>query len=942
MNSSERFALIQELFHTARKLPPAERRDFLSDRCRQNDSLKQEIESLLAGDTQSSGSSVDSEAAPVSPISRGTRIGHYEVISLLGMGGMGQVYHAQDSILHRDIALKVLPPSFAIDAGRQSRLMREAQVLAALNHPNIAVIYGLEHSAGALALAMEIVPGETLADRIAPGPIPMPEALRIARQIADALEAAHERGIVHRDLKPANIKITPEGMVKVLDFGLAKDLSLQSMQAGEAAEPMPLTRDGMILGTAAYISPEQARGLSTDRRTDIWAFGVVLFEMLTGTRPFRGHTNADVLAAVIKEEPDLSAISPAIREVIARCLSKDLRHRWAGIGDVRWALDQSLAVHPQGSAASRTWLPYLPWAAAFFAAVICAAIWFKPRPREPVLRLEITAPEGTTLGPVGLGQLALSPDGSRLAFLATGTDGKRRLWLRSLDSGAVAPLAQTDNVALYLFWSPDSRWLAFNVNGRLQKIDVIANGPPQLICECATVYASWNASGTILFGARDRPIQRVPASGGTPVPIFGFDAARGEIRQGVPDFLPGGTRFLYASLGKETACMLGSLIDGTRRYLFANPESPALYAANPAGGGALFYIANGQLFARPFDPNRAEFLGDARLIANGMGDGPVWSASANGLVAFRHKRPNRLELTWFDRAGTRLGALLEAGSLSYPRISPDEKTIAFVRTQGADSDIWLLNTRSRSLTRFTSDAGPDGYPVWSHDAKRITYSSRRGNERLIIGRVVNGLEPEAVLSRKPLVTSKYYGVPLLSLLPTAQSPDGRWIAATESFGASSNIWLVPSKGNGEPVRFTEGSDASVSPDGRWILYASGGSRPEIFVASVPADAGGSSRSLSKWQISTAGGSNPMWRGDGKEIFYLAPDGKLVSVPIESGETFFRPLPPRPLFQTRLISSLFREYDASGDGQKFLLAVPSADDTSEPITVIVNWPRLLKE
>ena len=942
MSSAERFALIQELFHTARKLPPAQRRDFLSDRCRQNDSLKQEIESLLAGDTQSSDSSVDSAPAPHSGISQGTRIGHYEVISLLGMGGMGQVYRAHDSVLHRDIALKVLPPSFAIDAGRQSRLMREAQVLAALNHPNIAVIYGLEHSDGTLAFAMEIVPGETLAERIAAGPIPVAEALRIARQIADAFEAAHERGIVHRDLKPANIKITPEGTVKVLDFGLAKDLSLESMQPSEAAEPLPLTRDGMILGTAAYVSPEQARGLSTDRRTDIWAFGVVLFEMLTGTRPFRGHTNADVLAAVIKEDPDLSAIPPAIRDVIARCLSKDRRHRWAGIGDVRWALDQSLEARPQDSAASRTWLRYLPWAAAFFAAAVCTALWFRPRAREPVLRLEITAPEGTTLGPVGLGQLALSPDGSRLAFLATGTDGKRRLWLRSLDSDAVAPLSETENVGLYLFWSPDSRWLAFNVNGRLQKIDVIANGPPQLICECATVYGSWNSSGTILFGARDRPLQRVPASGGTPVPVFGFDAARGEIRQGVPDFLPGGTRFLYASLGKETACMLGSLSDRTRRYLFRNPESPALYAANPAGGGALFYIANGQLFARPFDPNRIEFLADAKLIANGMGDGPVWSASANGLVAFRHKRPNRSELTWFDREGTRLGTLLEPGTLSHPRISPDQKSIAFVRTHGADSDIWLLDTRSRSLTRFTSDAGADGYPVWSHDGNRLTYSSTRGGERLIIGRSVNRLEPEAVLSRKRLVTSKYYGVPLLSLLPTAQSPDGRWIAATESFGASSNIWLVPNNGNGEPVRFAEGSDASVSPDGRWILYASGGSRPEIFVASVPVEAGGSSRSVGKWQISTAGGTNPVWRGDGKEIFYLAPDGKLISVPIESGETFFRPLPPRPLFQTRLISSLFREYDASADGKKFLLAVPSADDTNEPITVIVNWPRLLKE
>ena len=423
MNFSERFALIQELFHTARKLPVAERRDFLSDRCRQNDSLKQEIESLLAGDTQSSDSSVDSVAAPLSSISRGTRIGHYEVINLLGMGGMGQVYRAHDAVLHRDIALKVLPPSFAVDAGRQSRLMREAQVLAALSHPNIAVIYGVEHSTGTLAFAMEIIPGETLAERIAAGPIPLREALRIARQIADALEAAHERSIVHRDLKPANIKITSEGTVKVLDFGLAKDLSLEGMQASEAAEPLPLTRDGMILGTAAYISPEQARGLPADRRTDIWAFGVVLFEMLTGTRPFRGHTNADVLAAVIKEEPDLSAIPPAIRDVIARCLSKDLRHRWAGIGDVRWALDRSLAACPQDAAASRTWLRYLPWAAAFFAAVFCTALWLRPERASRCCGSKSQLPMELRLGPSVSANCRFLPTEAGWHFLLPGPMG---------------------------------------------------------------------------------------------------------------------------------------------------------------------------------------------------------------------------------------------------------------------------------------------------------------------------------------------------------------------------------------------------------------------------------------------------------------------------------------------------------------------------------------
>jgi serine/threonine protein kinase len=944
MSSRERFEKVQEIFHAVRKLAPAERRDFLMTRV-QDDSIRQEIESLLAADMPSSNcaASDGTGAAPLSGVSLGTQVGPYQVISVIGTGGMGQVYRAHDSNLHRDIALKVLLPAFAMDTERRSRFVREAQVLAALNHPNIAVIYGLEESANLLAIAMEMVAGETLGERMSAGPIPVHDAVRIARQIAEALDAAHERGIIHRDLKPSNVKVTPEGLVKVLDFGLAKDVNAGNASDRAASlDAPPTTREGVILGTAAYMSPEQARGVPVDKRTDIWALGVVLFEMLSGRRAFIGDTMADVLAAVVKDELDLSGLPPHIGAVVARCLSKEPGRRWGSMGDVLWAFDNALP-HISDSRAAVAPVRRLYWAAAFISVVAGIATWFwKPKSDDPLLEFEITAPQGTKLGPAGLGQLAISPNGRRLAFIATSADGNKRLWVRSLDSAAVVAVAGTENTALYPFWSADSRWLGFSANGRLQKIDVTGGGPPQVICECATVYASWNSAGTIVFGTRDQPIQRVSASGGGPVRVFDFDASQNEIRQGGPDFLPDGKRFLYGSFGKDVTCMLGSLDGKTRRYLFSNSESPAFYAANPAGGGALLYIANGQLFARPFDLNRTEFTGEPDLIADSMGDGPAWSTSSNGLLAFRHKRQKRSQLTWFDRQGNPLSTLVEPGFVAHPRISPDQRTVAFVRTEGTNSDIWLRDSKSDASIRFTSDPGADDYPVWPRDDNRLIYSSTRDKDYVLVDRPVYRIGREMILLRKPAVGSRFYGSQLLSKLPTGTTLDGRWIIATETFGARSTVWLVPRDENLKPIPLMEGSDGTVSPDGRWLLYASAGSHPDVFIRSLPAEAGGPVGAGAKWQISTAGGGNPVWRGDGKEIFYLATDGKLMSAAIESGKSYFRPSTPKPLFQTRLMPTLIREYDVMGDGKRFLLNVPALDNADEPITVIVNWPKLLKQ
>jgi dipeptidyl aminopeptidase/acylaminoacyl peptidase len=946
-SSPERFGRVQELFHAALHLPPAARQAFLENQCFEDASLRQEIESLLAEDAHPSGFvqtgfGADPPSTPESVFASGTRLGCYEISAKIGAGGMGEVYRARDIKLRRDVAVKVLPRSFANDSERISRFEREAQLLASLNHPHIAVIYGMEESNGSLALVMELVEGPTLAERIASGPLPLEEAVGLAKQIAEALEAAHERGIVHRDLKPANVKITPAGVVKVLDFGLGKVLKAD----GTPTE----TRTGMIVGTAAYMPPEQARGAAIDKRADIWAFGVVLCEMLTGRRPFEGDSVADVLASMVKDQPDLSAVPPGMTAVVSRCLSKEPRNRWGSMGDVRWALD-ALPVDANAPAPARR-TRYLLWAAAALLALgACGALLWRAKPSQPLFQMEITAPEGTTLGPVGWGQVALSPDGRRLAFSATSKDGGRRLWLRSLDSGTPTPLVGTENVALFPVWSPDSRWLGFSANGKFQKIDVIAGGPPELICECVASAASWNFEGTILFASRDQPLHRVSASGGKPAPMFDLDASRGETWQGASDFLPDGKHFIYDSIGKERGSVLASLDGKTRRFLLPIEDGVARYAPNNSGSGWLLYVKNQQLFARPIDPNKMQLTGESVLVANSVGSGPSFSVSANGLLAFRHVRRNPSQLTWFDRAGTQLSGPGESGTLKYPRISPDQRTVAFVSTEAGNTDVWLLDINRNKVSRFTSDTGLDDYPVWSSDSSQIIYLSVRGNERLLVERPVEGVGPERLLLKTPGTTSEAFGLLFLSKLPTGLSPDGRWVLASEWMAASGMVWMIPVQGSSEPMRVTEGADATVSPNGRWLLYATGGpvgrlgfasSRPQVFVESLSSQPGGSRSSDRRWQISTAGGANPVWRGDGKEIFYLALDGKMMSVPVEAGENSFLPGAPRPLFQTRLVPGGFREYDVTRDGKRFLLNVPIPDTGEEPITVIVNWPKLLEK
>jgi serine/threonine protein kinase len=867
-------------------------------------------------------------------------IAHYRITSKLGEGGMGEVWRATDTKLGRDVAIKVLPEAFALDPDRMARFTREAQMLASLNHPNIAAVYGVEEQ----ALVMELVEGPTLAERIAAGPIPLDDALPIAKQIAEALEYAHERGIIHRDLKPANIKVTPEARVKVLDFGLAKALSNEAAASDPSSSPtltMHGTVAGVIMGTAAYMSPEQARGAILDKRSDIWSFGVVLYEMLTGRHLFRGETVSDTLAGVLKSDPDWSALPaetpPAIRKLLRRCLERDRKRRLPDIGVAVLEIDEAPAEPeaPMVTARPKPVSRFLPWITVVLALAL-PAVWFlRPQPGERLLQLEVSAPPGYTFGTSNVNRYAISPDGSKLAFIADSADGKRSLWVRPLRASAAVRLPRTED-AVGPFWDPTSRWIAFGANGNLLKIGVTGS-QPQVLCYALVGISTgtWNRDGVILFSDYSFTILRVSAAGGVSAQVLPLDESRKEITQRFPQFLPDGRRFLYQSFAQQNGVALGSL-DGKSRLLMPSPNPLAYYASSSQGKAYLLSFRGNQLMAQPFDTGTAAVSGEPVPIAEPLQPGPSVSASENGVLIFRRDLGAQSRLRWFDREGKPIGTAGDAAvNILSPRISPDQKSVAFYK--GMSLDIWLFDGERGNTTRFTS--GPDMayFPTWSPDGSRIAYFVRRFNQTLEIERPASGMGKETVLYR---TNGKF-------LFP--QSWSRNWLLLAD---AAASFYLLPMgpQGSGSerkpiplPESPAEGLHPSISPDGRWLLYSSTQTgRREVFVESMPEQMGGPVAGF-KRMISIAGGTQPAWRADGKELFYLAPEGKMMSVPVDSGAASLKLGVPKPLFPTRLgFDSVFRQYDVSADGQRFLLAQPLEDSASVPITVIVNWPALLKK
>jgi eukaryotic-like serine/threonine-protein kinase len=908
------------------------------------------------------------------PIQSGTHLGPYEILSAIGAGGMGEVYRARDPKLGRDVAIKVLPEAFARDAERMARFQREAKVLASLDHPNIASIYGLEDSEGTRALVMQLVEGPTLADRIKAGPIPINEALPSAKQICDALEYAHERGIVHRDLKPANVKVTNDDAVKVLDFGLAKALEADPASIDISTSPTisrMATQQGVLLGTAAYMSPEQAKAKPVDRRADIWAFGCVLYEMLTGKRAFEGEAVTDTLAAVIKEEPDWSKLPSAtparVRVLLQRCLQKDPKQRLRDIGDARISLDEVLAGTPEVAlagtprAAASKVRRASPWAAAGVFAIAFAAlalIYFqrKPAPAALVQRFEITAPEPSA------SVVTLSPDGTRLVFASYPNPG--RLWLRQMDSLEAHPIGGTEGTLGVPFWSPDGRYIAFFAGKKLKKFDVFS-GEVDDLCDLSgeAFVGSWR-DGAIIFAQNSAGVMQVSAAGGFPSPLTTNDSSRKETDHDFPSFLPDGRHFIYLRLSgvpENRGAYVGSLDakpeDQNRRRLLAADDFPVTYVPPSASmSGQLLFVQNARLLAQPFDVGRLEPMGEPTTVADGLstkGGFGVFSVSENGVLVYRALRSADSQLTIFDRQGRIVGAVGEPGKYGSVAFSPDGKRVVAARTNGqsGNENLWIMDLARGISTRFTFDSADDQYPVWSPDGNRIAFGSNRGGHFDLYQKLSNGGSDEELLFKLDY-----------DVLPVSWSGDSRFLlfggtALTSDTDITVSVLPLDANGHaaGEPFSFVHaGVGEKFSPDLNghplWVAYSSGESgRQEIYVRPFdPNSPRGTPPGGGKWQVSTHGGVSPRWNGNGKELFYVAPDGTVMSVEV-GGTSTFQSGVPKPLFKPEGFSTLaytpFAYWDASSDGQRFIFAVPlSASGAAPPprFTVVLNWPSLLKK
>jgi serine/threonine protein kinase len=882
----------------------------------------------------------------------GTSIGPYQIQAALGAGGMGEVFRARDAKLGRDVALKILPQTFASDPDRVARFRREAQLLAALNHPHIAAIHGLEDLNGVPVLVLELVEGPTLADRLEQGPIPASEAFTIARQIASALEAAHEHGIIHRDLKPANVKLRGDGIVKVLDFGLAKalDAPVQGgshnppLRSGGTASPTitspAMTRIGMVMGTASYMSPEQARGLAVDRGADVWAWGCVLFEMLAGRRAFDGTDTTDVIAAVVRGDAEWSRLPPdtpvAVRRLLRRCLEKDSRQRIADLRDARFTLED-VTTEPAVPSAVRgtTSRERLIWAAALLlcVAVSIALSWRAnapaPVPRE--MRVEITTPP--TTDPVSI---ALSPDGEKIAFVAS-SDGRPMLWVRSLATGFASPLPNTDG-ASFPFWSPDSQSIGFFANERVSRIGIDGGALKDLATAPVGTGGTWSRDDTILFTiVPDGPVFRVAAGGGTAATLVTGGNAFGPNQQSrqrgsrFPQFLPDQRRFLYFVAEPEVRGVYVATLDGSETRKLFDADAAAVVMAPDR----LLFLRANRLYMQRFDTVALTLIGEARIVAEGVttdaSGGMAVSASNVGSLIVRMGTASRQrQLAWFDRAGAQIGEAFppDPDTSLNPAISPDDRQVVVSRSVGGNLDLWLQDlTRAGARTKLTTAPTPDLYPIWSPDGRRIAYGWV-GAATIDIATVpATGGEP-MVLLQGPIQE-----------VPTDWSRDGRYLLyRRQQLPGSIDLWALAMDGTGKSFAVSEQPKADerlgeLSPDGRWVAFESDESgRYEIYVQAFPTRAG-------KTIVSTDGGRQARWSPDGKTLYYVAPDARLMAVTLTyRTPSQVEPASPLALFRTRIngvtTGGSGIEYDLSSDGKRFLMNT-LVEHNSSPVTLLLN-------
>ena len=895
----------------------------------------------------------------------GSKLGPYEIQSALGAGGMGEVYRARDTRLDRTVAIKILPEHLSDNAEAKQRFDREARAISSLSHPNICTLYDVGHQDGIDYLVMEFLEGQTLAERLMKGLLPLDQVLKYGIQICEGLEKAHKTGVVHRDLKPGNIMLTKSG-AKMMDFGLAKactatmapSSSLELTMSGPSAD-RPLTARGMVVGTFQYMSPEQVEGKEADARSDLFAMGAVLYEMATGKRAFTGKTQASIVAAILAAEPQpISTVQPltppALDRVVATCLAKDPDERFQTAHDLKlqlkWIAEGgSRAGVPAPVAAQRRIRERVLWltlALLLAACVGLGVVIFRHSPPErQVLHAYIPAPERSEFAFVGDGTapLVISPDGTRLAFGATDSEGKQLLWVRALGAGSGQALAGTLG-ATYPFWSADSRFLAFFADGKLKKIEA-AGGPAQVICDAPDGRGgAWNRDGIIVFAPTyNGPLAKVSAAGGTPVQTTQLDTSAQESSNRWPQFLPDGRHFLYfarSAMGEAASTYVASL-DGQQKKAVFRSESNVVFDQ----AGYLLFIRDATLMAQPFDPKSLTSIGDATPVADGVLENlpyarAIVSVSDNGILAYGSAgsvvEPSRLR--WLDRSGKQLAMVGDPALYSSPRLSPDGKRLAVTigdPGRGA-TDIWIYDLQGGGRIRFTFDPSMNSQSVWSPDGSHIAFFSTRNNSfPQLYMKPSNGAgsEERLLVSKTQDRTDDW-------------SPDGKFIIYEPNQSVNS-LWLLPLSGDRKPVVFI-GAETSVfprearfSPNGKWVAYVEYDSgRRDVYITPFP-DRNG------KWQISPAGGEYPRWRGDGKELFFLGNNATTVmAVDVDLTGSAPRIGTPRELFSVRLVHSPMNaqwgSYEVAPDGKRFLVNSADQAPVAQPMNLILNWDALLKK
>jgi Tol biopolymer transport system component len=870
-------------------------------------------------------------------LASGTRLGPYEIQALAGAGGMGEVYKARDTRLERTVAVKILPENLALDGQFRERFEREARTISQLDHPNICALYDVGEHEGRWYLVMQYLEGETLAARLAKGALPPAEALPLAIQIAAALDKAHRAGVVHRDLKPGNVMLTKSG-ARLLDFGLAKTTLAAPLGVSMLpTTPANITAQGTILGTFQYMAPEQVEGQETDARTDIFAFGAVLYEMVTGRPAFQGRTQASLIGAILRDDPTTAAeiapmVPPALNRVIRTCLAKSPDDRFQTMHDVslqlQWIVEGgSQAGVPAPVAVQRRARQRLAWSVAAVATLAAAALAVvvvtRETPTPRLVRFEVATPAGV----LAIDAPKLSPDGATLAFNATDPTGQTRIWLRPLQSLQAYPLAGTEGTTRP-FWSPDSAFLGFFADGKLKKI-AVSGGPAQAIADAPTgADGSWSSEGVILFDGRATdPIYRVPAAGGVPAVAAAADPARKESAVGWPEFLPDGRHFLYLAMGDtaDTSTYRIGVLDSLESQAMTSAQTQVAYAPP----GFLLFVRDRTLVAQPFDATSLKTTGEPVPLAERIGTDNVglarFSVSRDGTLAYRTGEAGN-RLLWVDRTGREIEALGDPGEYATPALSPDGRRLAYrlADPRSAKADIWIRDLVRGVNSRFTFAAGNNEAPIWSPDGATIVFNSDRGGVPAMYEKPASGQGEEKVLFQTPEIK-----------VPTDWSRDGRYIAFMHrSAKTDFDVWVLPMFGDRKPFAVIESpfvdTQPRFSPDGRFIAYASNESgRVEVYVQTFPAASG-------KWQISNAGGGDPVWRGDGREIFYRATDQKLMAVDIQTAGGFQAGV-PRNLFLSSVVPGNARnKHIVSPDGQRFLLVAPLGGQALVPTTVVLNW------